>query len=169
MGWLAHAVVWIWKQYITFISALTAYTTYSDQFNAVSLEKGASMHLSLCINVVWDLIRNDKYISIHVSCCKVSLLISSTSTSSFVNGIMNIKFFSKMTSQNSPSECLKSTKHMFLSVSPHCSLLTFTSESHHGLLALGHIHACTHTGQCTFSPSTRPVAFRHKTNSQNTT
>lgn len=53
------------------------------------------MLLSLCINVIWDLIRNDKYISIHVSCCKVSLLISSTSTSLFVSGIRNVNFLAK--------------------------------------------------------------------------
>lgn len=109
-------------------------------------------------------------------CFKVSLLICSTSTSLLPSKYQ--MWVSELDGQKKPlricpPECLKSP-----SLFPHCSLLTFISESHHGLLALCHIHTLTHsrthtltrtlthTEQYTFSPSTRPVAFLHKRNSQ---
>lgn len=120
------------------------------------------------------------YCNTFKGCCKISLLTCSTSTSSIISGIASIQYefeswTGKITSQNVSSQ--PNTCSRLSSLTARCSrssvshtmaylhFVTYTHSLTHAH-ARRHTHTLTLTGQYTFSPSTRPVAFLHKRNSQ---
>lgn len=132
------------------------------------------MHLLLCISSFFGFHEKwHMYCNTFRGCCKVSLLICSTSTSLIPSKYQiwgseldGQKTLSEFALQNVSSHRLSSltARCSRSSVSHTMAYLHFVTYTH------SHTHTLTrtltHTRQYTFSPSTRPVAFLHKRNSQ---